>query len=181
VLVPRPESETIIELLKSLPELPSHPSIADIGSGSGALGITAALELPAAQVDLLEISPDAIEISKLNVVVHATSNTVIYSDLLAAAAQEYDVLLCNLPYVPDDHPINKAAEHEPKIALFAGSDGLDLYRRLFDQISQKQKRPLFILCESFAEQHPELTALATAIGYELRKTDDFIQVFHLQK
>jgi release factor glutamine methyltransferase len=177
VLVPRPESETMIELLKGLTDLPANPRIADIGSGSGALGITAALELPTAVVDLLEIDDGALQISQINVVLHTTSCTVIKSDLLAQSGHDYDVLLCNLPYVPDEYEINRAARHEPKIALFAGADGLDLYRRLFLQIDSFNKKPLFVLCEALPEQHATLATLAAAHGYQLTTTDDFIQLF----
>ncbi len=82
VLVPRPESETIIELLLSLPELQRSPNfnaadhrewkVADVGTGSGALGITAALELPYCQIELIDIDAPALEIAKSNVVLHAT-------------------------------------------------------------------------------------------------------------
>ena len=176
VLVPRPESETMIELLKTLPDLPAAPRIADVGSGSGALGIIAALELPDAQVDLLEIDQAAIEMSEINVAYHTTHISVIKSDLLAGASDEYDVLLCNLPYVPDEYEINQAAMHEPSIALFAGSDGLELYRQLFDQLRNSTNCPLYILCEAFPDQHATITSIAASIGYETVQTEDFITV-----
>ncbi|MEO7364338.1 MAG: HemK/PrmC family methyltransferase [Candidatus Saccharimonadales bacterium] len=177
VLVPRPETETMIELLVTLPRIPLKSRMADIGSGSGALGITATLEVPGAIVDLVEIDPSAAKIAKMNVVYHTTSNKVIASDLLSAVSSDYDVLLCNLPYVPDEYPINRAATYEPRLALFAGADGLDLYRRLFDQIAKRSKLPLYILCESLPEQHSALLSIAQAIGYESLQTQDFIQVF----
>lgn len=180
VMVPRPESEAMIELLKSLvtqPNFPTHPKIADVGSGSGNLGITAALELDQSQVTLLEIDDDALEISKLNVVLHATQVLAIESDLLSHAAENFDVLLCNLPYVPDEYEINLAAAHEPKLALFAGQDGLDLYRRLFDEIADLNKKPLYILTEALPSQHQTLAKLAGDSSYQLTKTDDFIQLY----
>ena len=180
VLVPRPESETMIELLKSLSDLPATPRIADVGTGSGALGITAALELPNAKVELLEIDPGAAEVAKRNVTFHTTGVPVIISNLLSSAAPDYDVLLCNLPYVPDEYAINEAATHEPRLALFAGRDGLDLYRELFDQINSLQKKPLFILTESLPDQHAAVIDLATSAGYRIAQSQDFIQVFQLQ-
>lgn len=179
VLVPRPESETMIDLLKSLTDLPSQPKIADVGSGSGVLGITAALELPWAMVTLLEIDPAAAEIAKLNVVLQTTKISVIISDLLATTPQNYDVLLCNLPYVPDDFVINEAAHHEPALALFSGPDGLEVYRQLFAQLMDFQNKPLFILTEAFPDQHDLLEALAETLGYKLLQAEDFIQVFQL--
>ena len=181
VLVPRPESETMIELLKSITDLPEQPSIADVGSGSGALGITAALELSSARVELLEIDSAALAISQMNVVLHTTETQVTKSDLLERSSHDYDVLLCNLPYVPDEYVINEAARHEPPIALFAGADGLDLYRRLFNEIAEKRNRPLYVLTEALPVQHADLVTIARESGYALLQTDDFIQVFKYQK
>ena len=184
VLVPRPESETIIDLFKELAS--SEPlwqkrdrklRIADVGTGSGALGITAALEVPNCYVDLLEIDTDAIQTAQINVDKLTPSINVIKSDLLGGSSKDYDVLLCNLPYVPDKHKINQAAEHEPKVALFAGQDGLDLYRELFDQIKELDGRPLYLLFEAFPDQHAELAKMADKVGYTLSQAKDFIVVF----
>jgi len=186
VLEPRPESETMIELLKSCMNEDSSLRwndrmlrIADVGAGSGALGITAYLELKNATVDLIEVDNDALKIAKMNVVLHTTDQNVIKSDLLAQAPREYDILLCNLPYVPDSHTINASAMHEPKIAIFGGPDGLDLYRKLFDQIKNLAKRPLLILTESLPPQHAALKRIAEAADYKLSRSEDFIQAFKL--
>ena len=179
VLEPRPESETMIELLKTS-NLPASPRIADMGTGSGALGITAQLELPNAQVELLEIDPAAAKIAQKNVIKFATNQTILHSDLLSAAEHPYEVLLCNLPYVPDDHTINQAAMHEPKLAIFGGPDGLDVYRELFQRIDNLQTKPLLILTESLPPQHTSLATLATAHSYVQVAEDDFIQSFRLR-
>ncbi len=179
VLQPRPESETMIEQLLEL-DLPAHSRIADVGAGSGALGITAQLELPTAQVELLEIDQGAIAVARMNVVNHTLSIAVVQSDLLKQSPQNYDVLLCNLPYVPDDFHINTAALHEPKLALFGGPDGLDLYRALFADMQNLQHKPLYILTESLPPQHVTLRLIAAAHGYHQQMSDDFIQVFTRQ-
>jgi release factor glutamine methyltransferase len=182
VLEPRPESETMIDLLKKLlnsPNWPAEPCIADVGAGCGALGITAKLELPEAHVELLEIDPEALKITQKNVDKYTTKASVIRSDLLASVRQDNNVLLCNLPYVPDSHKVNQAALREPKMAIFGGPDGLDVYRRLFDQVKKLQNRPLFILTESLPPQHSTLAKLAKRADYQLSQTDDFIQVFEL--
>lgn len=176
VLQPRPESETMIELLLGL-NLPAVVRIADVGAGSGALGITAQLELPKATVELLEIDDKALKIAQMNVVNHTLAIRVIKSDLLKQSAQNYDVLLCNLPYVPDDFHINTSALHEPKIALFGGQDGLDIYRSLFTDIQNLQYKPLYILTEALPPQHEALQVIATSHGYRLSQNADFIQVF----
>lgn len=211
VLEPRPESETMIDVLKSLPivqakkyspthqpptqatshELGSTASagpvdstkdlktvrIADVGTGSGALGITAYLELENAQVDLIELDDQALKTAKMNVDLFTINVSVIKSDLLAQTPQNYDVLLCNLPYVPDNFSLNPAAMREPKIAIFGGPDGLNLYRKLFNQLQNTAQKPLYILTEALPPQHEPLAEIAALGGYRLLKTDDFIQLF----
>lgn len=187
VLEPRPESEAIIDLLKDLfargklkssKEKPVY--LSDIGTGSGALGITGALEIPNLAVELLEIDKNAAEIAKINVDKFTLNISVIMSDLLANSQQTNDVLLCNLPYVPDDFQINTAAAHEPDLAIFGGPDGLDVYRKLFTQVKNLPKQPLYILTESLPFQHKALMAVAATAGYQLVQTEDFVQLFELR-
>jgi release factor glutamine methyltransferase len=184
VLQPRPESEAFIELLKELAQdsrLESSGThgirITDVGTGSGALGITAALEIANSHVELLEIDPKAVKVAKTNVDKFTLNISVIASDLLTNSEQDTDILLCNLPYVPDDYKINRAALHEPALAIFGGTDGLEIYRRMFDQTQKRKFKPLFILTEAFAFQHDDLQKIAASAGYRLIKTDDFVQAF----
>jgi len=176
VLEPRPESETMIELLKSF-KLPKDASIADIGTGSGAIGITAALELRNHSVDLYDIDAGALAVAKHNCALHKLHLRVIKRDLLRATHKTYDVILANLPYVPDHWKINEAAAMEPRIAIFGGKDGLDIYRRFFEQLSHFSWRPKYVLTESLPPQHHELAKIALGYGFKLVKSKDFIQLF----
>jgi release factor glutamine methyltransferase len=176
VLEPRPESETMISLLLKL-RLPASVNIADIGSGSGALGITAALELPHAKVTLIELDQSALAVSRKNVATYKKTIRCQQSDLLDGVSEHYDVLLCNLPYVPDDFKINTAALHEPRLAIFGGPDGLDIYRKLFVQLREMLDRPTYILTESLPFQHDALADIAATHHYDVRESEDFIQLF----
>lgn len=177
VLVPRPESETMIDELLSLQNLGTQPIIADVGTGSGALGITAQLELPHSRVDLVDIDQQALKVAQMNVDKFTLPIKVLKGDLLTSTTQAYDVLLCNLPYVPDDFHINTAATKEPRQAIFGGKDGLDIYRKLFAQLQNKQNWPLYFLSEALPTQHDSLQKLAEEIGFQQVKKNDFIQVF----
>lgn len=176
VLEPRPESETMLELLKRL-QLPDHPHIVDVGSGSGALGITAKLEIPDAVVTLLDIDPRALAVSEANAKKHHTNTPCVKSDLLTNAPAHIDVILANLPYVPDDYHINEAASHEPRIAIFGGSDGLELYRQMFKQLAGSTAPASVVLTESLPFQHEALNLIAQESGYVLLTSQDLIQVF----
>ncbi|HEY5805914.1 MAG TPA: HemK/PrmC family methyltransferase [Candidatus Saccharimonadales bacterium] len=175
VLVPRPETEIMIEMLKKLP-LPASPSVADIGTGSGCIGITAALELPGAQAELYDIDAEALEVAAENVRTLKANAKIQESDLLEAKPTT-DVILANLPYVPERYEINRAAGHEPKHAIFAGEDGLKLYRKFWGQVATLPQKPQFVLTESLPPQHNDLSLLAKHSGYTLVTIQNLIQVF----
>lgn len=177
VLVPRPETEGMIEELKKLP-LASNFTIADIGCGSGIIGITAKLEIPFSQVFLTDCDVNCITLTFENISKHHVDVTVLEGDLLLPLAdKKINVILTNLPYVPDEYAINQAAGHEPKHAIFGGNDGLDLYRRFFAQITEMETTPKYVLTESLPKSHKQLHNIAKNFGYKLFKTNDFIQVF----
>jgi release factor glutamine methyltransferase len=176
VLEPRPETETMIELLKKI-DLPSNPIIADIGTGSGAIAITTKLELTHATVIAADIDQCCLAVARKNAERLHVEITFQESDLLSTVTQTPDIILANLPYVPDTYHINEAAMEEPRIAIFGGPDGLDLYRKMFDQIDSLDQKPSHILTESLPFQHHGLAAIARKHGYIQIQKDDFIQVF----
>jgi release factor glutamine methyltransferase len=175
VLVPRPESESIITLAKQ-----SKPVdvIVDVGTGSGALAITLALGKVTGTVAGLDIDPACLGVAQQNAEALGARVTWQRSDLLSGWQPATSVtnlgIVANLPYVPDDYPINDAAKHEPKLALFSGPDGLDHYRKLFAQLPQATK---WIITEALLQQHEPLAAIAKAAGYQLVATDGLAQYF----
>ncbi|HSX18334.1 MAG TPA: HemK/PrmC family methyltransferase [Candidatus Saccharimonadales bacterium] len=176
VLEPRPESETMIDLLKSL-HLPNDAKIADVGTGSGALGITAALELHNHNVDLFDIDASALAVAKHNCELHELHLRTTKRDLLKNDHKAYDVILANLPYVPNHWRINEAAAMEPRIAIFGGKDGLEVYRRFFEQLTHFNWRPEYVFTESMPPQHEDLAQIGQNAGFRLIKNQDFIQLF----
>lgn len=177
-LQPRPETETMIDMLKKFSPL----KIIDIGTGSGCIAITAKLDLPKSSVSASDISGECLKIANKNAKKLKAEVNFCKSDLL----QEIDVKLlseatvcANLPYVPTNFAINTAASHEPDIALFGGDDGLDYYRELFEQIISlpAQFKPQIILTESMPTQHDGIVAIAKQADYHLSNVDDFIQQF----
>jgi release factor glutamine methyltransferase len=214
VLVPRPESESIIDLLLdrlasmeavSLPSdalnpIPSNLVIVDVGTGSGALAITAALELPRLPLTnpqpliyAIDIDKKCLSIAKKNAKQLKAEVTFLEGDLLTPViphlpppAGGYSpqplFILANLPYVPDAYPVNNATEHEPRLALYGGSDGLDLYRTLFEQLTelseiQSAKSQIYCYTESLLSQHKALQKIAENHDFELLQTDGLVQEF----
>lgn len=181
VLEPRPESEMMIELMMQLAKSQTLRAkswkIADIGTGSGALGITAALELRNHNVDLYDIDASALAVAKHNCALHELRLRTIKRDLLRNSHKAYDVILANLPYVPSHWQINKSAAMEPKLAIFGGEGGLDVYRRLFEQLAHFSWRPKYVLTESLPPQHENLAKIAKSFDFNEYRSQDFIQVF----
>jgi len=180
VLVPRPESEALIDLLRQYAP-PGHATIVDIGTGSGALAITAKYELAGAVVIATDIDPACLAIAQVNAGKHHIPITFLAGSLLQAVPLSSLtpplVLLCNLPYVPDGYAINEDAAHEPKKALFAGKDGLDLYRKLFDQVAKLGTDETIIITEALAEQHQALTKIAQSARCTLLASEGLAQCF----
>lgn len=185
VLEPRPESETMVELLKELVDskqstVNSQTVIVDVGTGSGALGITAKLEFPNAKVIATDIDEKCLKVARVNAKSLKTDIDFLQGDLLkplSALSFKPSAILANLPYVPDTYKINEAAAMEPRLAIFGGPDGLDLYRQLFEQINKLANKPKYILTESLPPQHKKLEKIAKQSEYSLHNTHDFIQVF----
>jgi len=186
VLEPRPESETIITLLKNLlfeRQSQCLNTVVDVGTGSGALAITAKLEIPDSDVIAIDIDPACIKVARKNAEAHDAKIDFFQGDLLKPLISskfefQSSIILANLPYVPNDFVVNQAAAMEPGIAIFGGPDGLNIYRRLFEQLAG-QNKPKYVLTESLPPQHIKLAKIAQKAGYKLAATDDFIQVFNI--
>lgn len=178
VLVPRPESESMIEILQRYGEA---PTIIDIGTGSGALAISAKLGRPKSKVIAIDIDENCLAVAKQNAARLNADITLQHGDLLRnidlTKCTGPIVILANLPYVPDQYEINNAAKHEPKLALFGGADGLDLYRVMFDQLSQLEDQKLIVITEALESQHCALTGIAKNHGFTPMKTDGLAQSF----
>ena len=132
VLVPRPETEGLVEeVLKHIANLPGPVSVIDLGAGSGAMAISIATEAPNTHVIAVEKSPEAIEWLKQNVAFYDESIRIVQGDVAdVLEGVKCDVVVANPPYVPDSQPLPKdVATFEPAIALFGGSDGLELPKR----------------------------------------------------
>jgi release factor glutamine methyltransferase len=179
VLIPRPESESFISLIKEIPDL-ELPHIADIGTGSGCLGITAGLEIPQARVHLYDIDQHALEVARHNARKYMVNATFTQSNMLSKFDHDtkHDVILANLPYVPNNLITSPEIEAEPALALFSGKDGLQHYRLFWSQINSFDGiPPKYILTEALIEQHSACAKMALDADYALVKTDLLVQLF----
>lgn len=173
VLVPRPESESFVELIKELSL--SSANILDVGCGSGILGITLKLELPDYKVTLSDNSLNALVIARKNAKKLNTDVNFIEQDLLGIGSTKYNVILANLPYVPIDLNTQPELEFEPQEALYSDDYGVAHYQRFWKQIPSNKAQ--FVLTESLEIQHDAIGEFANKAGYRQHSKDGLVQLF----
>jgi release factor glutamine methyltransferase len=130
-LIPRPETEELAELILRQ-NLPDSLAALDMGCGSGVLGLTLAAERPNWNLTLADVSPDALTLTRENLAALEIPNAeTIHSDLFSQIPGSFHLIAANLPYVPEtDRPsLSREVLHDPALALFSGTDGLDLLRQ----------------------------------------------------
>ncbi len=137
VLIPRPETERLVELVLDDLRSVERPKLLDVGTGSGAIALALKGERPDAEVMASDVSAAALKVARGNAAEHGLEVAFARSDLLAAGevtafAREADVIVANLPYLPerDRTRVSPEVRRDPALALYAGEDGLELYRRL---------------------------------------------------
>lgn len=163
VLIPRPETEHLVEA--ALARLPKgQPAkIADIGTGSGAIALALATERPEAQISALDQSPAALTIALENAQKHGVAGRIRFlaSDLLAAVPGErFTMIVSNPPYVPSGEQLEaQVRDYEPHSALFAGEDGLAIYRRLIPEAWDALEPGGWLLLEIGHGQRDALAAM----------------------
>ncbi len=176
VLVPRPDTETLIlAALEVIPEGEAKLFVADVGSGSGCIGLTLALERPQVRLFSLDASPQALACTRSNVEALDLQDrvAVLRSDLLSAVPPErpLDVVVSNPPYIASKDIADLAPEvrdHEPRVALDGGPDGLDFYRRLVPVAAERAQRA--VLVEVGHEQAPAVVAMFQEAGLQRVRT-----------
>lgn len=158
VLIPRPDTELLVEQLLAV----ARPGMKmlDIGTGSGAIAVTIALEQPSLQVEACDISPDALAVARRNATALNAAVHFFTSDLLTAAHGRYDLIAANLPYVDRVWQRSAETEAEPALALFADDDGLALIKRCITQAHQRLRGDGLLFLEADPRQHDAIIDFA---------------------
>jgi release factor glutamine methyltransferase len=137
-MVPRPETEELVELLKSeISGRKSEIRVVDVGTGSGVIALSLAKEFPEAKVFAVDISEDALSLARENAARLGLSDRVDFekNDLLEDSTERFDLIVANLPYISmqDRHQLAREVLHDPEVALFGGPGGDELLRKLIEQ------------------------------------------------
>lgn len=168
-LVPRPETEQLVELALELAKAHASPALLDLGTGSGVIALTLALELPAAALHATDLSPDALALAADNAARHQLTGRIRFTqtDLLPPDETKFDLILANLPYIPTAEiaTLSPEVRHDPATALDGGADGLDLIRRLIAEAPARLAPGGALLLEIGAGQADAVNALLSALKY----------------
>lgn len=174
VLIPRPETEIIVEAALDLFPHPEAPlAIADICTGSGCLAVALARERPRAAILATDVSAPALEVARRNAVRHGVAHRIrfLLADLLRGVDEPLDLIVANPPYVQRRDRVSlqpEVREHEPEVALFAGEDGLFVIRGLVAQSAAHLKPGGIVMFEFGYGQDVEVEQLiASAPGLTL--------------
>ncbi len=167
VLIPRHETETVVELALDAARHTGRiaPVIVDVGTGAGVLALALAKNLAQAHVVATDISPDALAVARMNAARLNLESRVefLQGDLLEPVAESFDLLVSNLPYIPSqrfDQLPREVRAFEPRVALDGGEDGLAVMRRLLAQLGEHTARGAVAFLEISEEQGKSAVELA---------------------
>lgn len=150
VLIPRFETEELVEnTIRYAKQFFTEPvDIIDLGCGSGVIGLTLEQKLSTKSVDLIDISKEALEVSHKNCEKLFSKANLIESDMFKNVRKKYDIIISNPPYIKTNEQIEKIVkDNEPNIALYAGEDGLDCYRKIINDLKDHMKDRCLIAFE----------------------------------
>jgi len=170
VLIPRPETELLVDLGKAAVVALAAPRILDLGTGSGCVAITLALELPHAEVSALDVSAAALDVARGNAARLSASVRMMPGDWFAALGMDerFDLIVANPPYVADHDPHLEQGDlrFEPMLALHCGADGLTAIRRIVADAPKHLRPGGRLYFEHGYDQAEAVAGLLRASGYE---------------
>jgi release factor glutamine methyltransferase len=166
-LVPRPETEQLVELALESKAANPTSKILDVGTGSGVIAITLALTLPEARVTAIDASPDALALARENAARLGAAVAFVEGDLLPSESSTFDLVVANLPYIPTGEipALSREVQRDPHSALDGGADGLDLVRRLIELAIPRLEPDAKMFLEIGHDQAAHVAGIFAAHGY----------------
>lgn len=161
-LIPRFETEELVENTINYINkyFPNPVDIIDLGTGSGVIGLTLEKKVSTNSVDLVDISKEALEVTKINKDNLNSKANLIESDFFNNVNDKYDVIISNPPYIKDNEEIEDIVKNnEPHLALYAGEKGLDCYEKILSNVSNHMKDKCLIAFEIGYTQKEDITNL----------------------
>ncbi|MBN2768073.1 MAG: peptide chain release factor N(5)-glutamine methyltransferase [Campylobacterales bacterium] len=170
VLIPRPETEMLVDEAKKIIEQEEIIKIAEIGIGSGAVSIMLARMFPKIQIVATDISEDALSVAKINRDNFALNDriTLVCADLLQGVKEDFEMIVSNPPYIANGCKLEcNVVDYEPHAALFGGERGYELLKAIIAQSQVKGAR--FLVCEMGYDQKEPIERIFTQIGVKYHR------------
>lgn len=188
VLIPRFETEELVEnTINYAKRFFTEPvDIIDLGCGSGVIGLTLEKKLSTKSVDLIDISEKALEVSHKNCEKQFSKANLIKSDMFQNITKKYDIIISNPPYIKTEEEIEPIVkDNEPHLALYAGDDGLDCYRKIINDLESHMKERCLVAFEiGMTQAQPliklikeKLSGVTIEIKQDLSKKDRMLFIF----
>ena len=155
VLIPRPETEMLVDLVVSTCRGIKRPRIVEIGTGSGAISIMLAHMIPNAVITSIDISKEALRVAKQNIIKHNVNIELVHSDLCKSFDEKsFDILVSNPPYISHDESLHAGLSYEPNIALCGGDIGDEIVCKIIDIYKEREIKTL--ICEMGYDQREKI-------------------------
>ncbi|WP_096021844.1 peptide chain release factor N(5)-glutamine methyltransferase [Campylobacter lanienae] len=163
VLIPRVESEILVQKALDVAKKFNSISIAEIGVGSGIISISLALELKNAKIVASDISPKALEFARINRDKFGANVELVNTNYLDGIDGEFDIIISNPPYIAKDYPLDKWVLNEPKTALIGGKVGDEILKDIAKIAKSKAK---YLICEMGYDQRESMKNYLDMLGFE---------------
>ncbi len=163
VLIPRSETEQLVEHVLYYYDRyfsPDHAKVLDLGTGSGCIGLTLALEEEKIDVTISDISEQALKVAHDNKVKLSAKAQIILSDLFDNIEGTFNLIISNPPYIPDEEVVQDEVKKEPKVALYGGQLGVDFYEKILQQAKPYLKEKALIAFEHGYQQKSKIYEFA---------------------
>lgn len=165
-LIPRPETELLIDEILALAGKEDELTVVEVGVGSGIISIILAQELPKAKIIAVDISEEALNVARKNIALFGLEARIELrqGNLLCPISEKIDILVSNPPYIANDEPLEANLDYEPDLALFGGEIGDEIIQKLLDKVLER-RIPLFA-CEMGYDQKPKVQTYLQDKNYE---------------
>jgi len=171
VLIPRPETETLVKA--AIERAGQGASGLELGTGSGCMAVALKVNRPDLSLTAADVSASALKIARFNARRHSAKIKFVLSDLFKDVHGRFDLVLANLPYVPDGTRRQLELDYEPSLALYGGTDGLDYYRQFLPALSAHLAPGGQAIIEAGPTQRAELKILAGDAGFKLSSLSEY--------
>ena len=174
VLIPRPETEFVVDKVLEVVDLEASARVLELGTGSGAISLALACQDPRIRITAVDVSPEALCVAKENAQRLEVDQQIEFleSDLFENVSDTYAVICSNPPYIKRDELSNLAPEvcAEPALALDGGPDGLAFYRRILNQAASYLEQPGFVVLEIGWDQGADVRSIGETAGFTWLET-----------